>query len=131
MTTLAIEYTQIHSTMTDRATTETKFNNILQAFRAECLPLHKDNWNSFSEEVQSKLIDLHQFFCGLHLMVGMADTVNATMRSIEGMIHVDADESEMEEEMDTNRVEGESVIVRCVRTIVRPLKRCGREKWPP
>ena len=74
---------QIRNTMSDRAATETLFNKILKTYREECLSLHKENWNNFSEEAKNKLTEMYNFFCGLHLLTSMADAVSAAFKSFE------------------------------------------------
>ncbi len=74
---------QIRNTMSDRAATETLFNKMLQTYREECLPLFYKNWQHFSEEAQGKLAEMHNFFCGLHLLTSMADAVAASFKLFE------------------------------------------------
>lgn len=68
---------EIKNTMSDRAATESKFNAILQSYRESCLPKITDNWDSLSKTAKQKLIEMNNFFCGLHLLVSMAETISA------------------------------------------------------
>lgn len=59
-------------------------------------------------------------------MVGIADTVNATLKTIEGLHTTDLEH--LDEETGYSNNDGESVIVRCVRTICKALARGADEK---
>ena len=54
------------------------FNCLLEDYRASVLPEVISSWNDLSTEEQSSMSSLNNFFCGLHLLVGMADAA-ATM----------------------------------------------------
>ena len=66
---------QIKNTMSDRAATETKFKEMLQQYRTECLPLCQEGWDDFTQEAGDKLCEMNNFFCELHLLTSMAETV--------------------------------------------------------
>ena len=74
---------QIKNTMSDRAATETKFNAILKTYRETCLPLYHEGWDRFSNAAKSKLIEMNNFFCGLHLLVSMAETIGESFKQFE------------------------------------------------
>ena len=115
--------TKITSTMTDRAATETKFHHLVETYRKECLPHYYQDWDKFSPEAQTQLSKLYQFFCGLHLMVGIADTVNATIRDLETVEKNENSGTDCEE-----KSLGESEVVRCVRVVCKALSRGGDAK---
>ena len=52
----------IHNTMSDRAATEAKFNELLEAYREEILPEMIKDWKNLSEELHSNLTRLNNFF---------------------------------------------------------------------
>ncbi len=53
---------QIKNTMSDRAATETKFNEMLETYRKECLPLYMDGLEEFTQEAKEKLSEINNFF---------------------------------------------------------------------
>ena len=118
--------TNITSTMSDRAATEVKFNNLLEEYRKEFLPLYKDGFNDLSAEEQAVVSKLHNFFCGLHLLVGMADTVCEAFSAHE-KLQV-ASEDDPAGFADSERTSGESGVVRLVRTACKAVSRGGDEK---
>lgn len=56
----------ISNTMSDRASTETKFHTMLESYREEVLPELHANWEEMTEEERQPLSSLSSFFCGLH-----------------------------------------------------------------
>jgi len=42
-----------------------------------------DNWENLSEEERQLCSKLNNFFCGLYLLVGMADTCESTLTKFE------------------------------------------------
>ncbi len=38
-----------------------------------------ENWNQLGEDQQKAIITLHQFYCGLHTLVGMAEILNSVL----------------------------------------------------
>lgn len=73
----------IRDTMSDRASTEKTFNNLLEEFRSTILPEIVDNWNDL-DDIEKKLCSkLNNFFCGLHLLVGMADSCETSIKKFE------------------------------------------------
>lgn len=69
--------------MSDRASTEKTFNNLLEEFRSTILPEVVDNWNDL-DDIEKKLCSkLNNFFCGLHLLVGMADSCETSIKKFE------------------------------------------------
>ena len=73
----------IKNTMSDRASTEKAFNNLLTAYRKECLPHIIDNYNELSDEQQNLCGRLNSFFCGLHLLVAVADVCESSITQFE------------------------------------------------
>lgn len=70
----------IVATMSDRAATELKFNDLLSEFRKEILPLTYDNYQSLSTEQKDSIGNLCNFFCGLHALVNFAETVKSCLK---------------------------------------------------
>ena len=62
----------ITATMSDRAATRKKFNELLQDFRTDVLKQNMD-WGALSENEQNSLSRLMNFFCSLHVLVHLAE----------------------------------------------------------
>ncbi|XP_024117792.1 uncharacterized protein LOC112139279, partial [Oryzias melastigma] len=98
----------IASTMSDRAATEVKFNTLLEEYRKEFLPLYKgDAFNDLTEEEKASASKLHNFFCGLHLLVGMADTASAALLAHE-QLHFSSEE-DLDDENEKNHGESGTI----------------------
>ena len=68
---------KISSTMSDRASTQIKFNDLLEEYRKDILSLTVENYDSMSEAQQLSLGKLCNFFCGLHALVHMAEVASS------------------------------------------------------
>lgn len=75
--------TNIKNTMSDRAATETKFNELLKNYREEILPQVFDNYNQMSLESQLAISRMNNFFCGLHTLVHMAEVSQKSLCEVE------------------------------------------------
>jgi len=69
----------IKNTMSDRHIVEKNFNELLEGYRSEVLPSIVEGWSDLSPDEQARISNLNNFFCGLHLLVGMADTAAAVL----------------------------------------------------
>ena len=58
----------IKNTMSDRHIVEKSFNELLV-----------EGWSDLSHDEQARISNLNNFFCGLHLLVGMADASAAVL----------------------------------------------------
>ena len=59
----------IKSTMSDRAAPQKSFNTMLANYRSDILPEVVQNWDSLSTDEQTTLSQMHNFYCGMHLVV--------------------------------------------------------------
>ena len=73
----------IKCTMSDRASTEKSFNDLLTAYRSEILPTVVDNWGELLLEQREAMARMYNFFCGMHFIVGMADHTAEALRLFE------------------------------------------------
>ena len=103
--------------MSDRASSQKAFNTLLSEYRAEVLPQVVSNWDSMSEEEQQSMSQMYNFFCGMHLVVNMAETVSESLKLFE--------KAHME---DTLLSDSESGTIRLVRTVCKAFERRGNEK---
>ena len=107
----------IRDTMSDRASTEKAFNDLLQDYRIRTLPLVYENWHEMSPEEQSSVSRINNFFCALHLLVGMADTSSSCIFKFEQLC-----------EKSPENVRHESGTVELIRMCAKALSRGGDEK---
>ena len=70
---------KIKNTMSDRHIVQKKFNFLLEDYRAEILPSMVDNWDELTTAEQDHFSSLNNFFCGMHVLVGMADTTSSSL----------------------------------------------------
>ncbi|XP_072171738.1 uncharacterized protein [Diadema setosum] len=73
----------IRNTMSDRASTELKWHELLKNYRSEVLPLLIDNWTALSDEEREPLEQLSSFFCGLHSLVQYAEVSEKAISAVE------------------------------------------------
>ena len=71
--------TSIKNTMSDRHIVQKNFNCLLEEYRALILSEVITSWNELSFEEQHSMSLLNNFFCGLHLLIGMTDTAASTL----------------------------------------------------
>lgn len=72
----------IRDTMSDRASTEKYFNSLLEQFRNDILPEIIDDWENLTDN-ERKLCSKMNNFCGLHLLVRLADSCESTIKKFE------------------------------------------------
>jgi len=75
--------TNISSTMSDSASTEVKFNELLEDFRSTVLPFTVENYDNLDDAGRASLNKLLNFFCGLHSLIHFAETSNVSMLKVE------------------------------------------------
>ena len=114
----------IVATMSDRAATEYKFNELLESYRLTVLPAVIENYDSLSEAdklVQDRLLN---FFCSLHLLVHFAESCGKALLEVE--------QANFGDSCPTNDKSfskpGESGTLRLVRTTCKLFSRGGDEK---
>uniref|UniRef100_A0A1X7UCF4 Uncharacterized protein n=1 Tax=Amphimedon queenslandica TaxID=400682 RepID=A0A1X7UCF4_AMPQE len=66
--------------MSDRHAAEKAFNELLCDFRADILPTVAENWSSMTDEEKEQLTRMNNFFCGLHFLVGLADSAEEALK---------------------------------------------------
>ena len=81
--------------MSDRASAQKSFNTLLEDYRLEVLPSVVDNWESITTEEQQAMAQMLHFFCGMHLIVNMAEHVSDTLKLFE-QAHLNETQSEGE-----------------------------------
>ena len=107
----------IKNTMSDRASSQKAFNTLLSEYRVEVLPQVVSKWDSMSDTEQQSMSQMYNFFCGMHLIVNMAETIAESLKLFE-KAHMD----------DTQQSEVESGTIRLVRTACKAFEKRGNEK---
>ena len=72
--------------MSDRAATEVKFNELIEQYRTEVLPLAYHTYDTFTEEDKPAIQNMSNFFCGLHALVNYVETAQKCIRDVENQI---------------------------------------------
>ena len=73
----------IKNTMSDRAAPQKSFNLLLSNYRSNILPEVVTNWNELSKDEQVILSQIHHFYCGMHLVVNMAEHASESLKLTE------------------------------------------------
>ena len=112
----------IKNTMSDRHIVQKNFNDLLESYRSEILPDVISSWKDLSMEEQQQVSLLNNFFCGLHLIVGMADTASSVL------CHWEATNVASTTGSGVIVRSSESGTVRLVRTACKALSKHGSEQ---
>ena len=70
---------KIKNTMSDRHIVEKNFNQLLEDYRRSVLPELVRSWDQMTTDEQTSMATMNNFFCGMHLIVGIADVAAATL----------------------------------------------------
>jgi len=73
----------IHNTMSDRGPTNKPYIHLFQEWRESLLPTAIDNWDAVDENTKKSIVEIHDFYCGLHLLTNFADYVNKSLKKFE------------------------------------------------
>ena len=119
---------EIRSTMSDQAATEKCFNDLLQQYRASVLPVVIDNWDLMADTEQEMHSRMYNFFCGLHLLVNMAEVTSSALLKYESANGWNELGAASQRDTSLFVKKSESSIVRTVRTVCKALTRGGDEK---
>ena len=117
---------ELKNTMSDQCIVEKKFNTLLQEYREHILPDVVTGWHSLSSEQQSSIVKMNNFFCGLHLIVGLADQSQACLSKWED-VHFEGQTfgaTELPLIYDTS----ESRVFRMLRTTASAFHKRGNEQ---
>ena len=88
--------------MSDRHAAEKLFSQILSDYRTNILPDVVSGWNDMSDEEHDQITRMNNFFCGLHFLVGLADSAEATLKLWESTL--DEESSPKKQCSDTQRL---------------------------
>ncbi|XP_066920601.1 putative leucine-rich repeat-containing protein DDB_G0290503 [Clytia hemisphaerica] len=116
----------IKNLMSDRCSTQKKFNHIFIEYRASVLPQIIEGWDNLTDKEKSKLKNINEFFCGLHYLVGLADQAEATLKVWEGLLY-DKDKK-VGSLAHGGYSNGESGCLRTIRTVCKSVQERGCDK---
>ena len=116
----------IRNTMSDRAATEAKFNELLEAYREEILPEMIKDWKDLSDELQSNLTRLNNFFCGSHGLVHIAEVSNNSLKEVEALHFKGAESVPIKDAR--YKIASESAVCRMMRTTCKVFAYGGDPK---
>ncbi|XP_052225068.1 uncharacterized protein LOC127840695 [Dreissena polymorpha] len=114
----------IKNTMSDRASTEKKFNELLKDYRNSILPEVFNNYDSFCEEEKIAYSKMNNFFCGLHTLVHLAETAQKTLLETE-KLHFNNDIPKLNKHFDKPSQPG---TIRLIHTSCKAFARRGDAK---
>ncbi len=120
-------FASMKNTMSDRAASEKKFNELLHDYRASILPNVVSDWNELEGNEREKLMRMNNFFCGMHFVVGLAEQAEASLKVWEELVFGD-------ECVGASALGGgknwknESGTMRLVRTVCKAVQDRGCEK---
>ena len=86
---------------------------------------HAINFDDLSQTEQEKVVDVNQFFCGLHYLVGLANQAEACLKIWESIIHKDRKVGSIAHGGYSN---GDSGVTRLIRTVCKSFQEGGCEK---
>ena len=118
----------IKNTMSDSAATEKKFHNLLQTYREEILPDVYSNWDELTEDEQTKLVKLNNFYCGLHLLVNFAEIADSVILRYEKLVQEVPVGAGSHPETARFISKSESASIRLLRTTAKCLAKGADEK---
>lgn len=105
---------------------EKNFNGLLEDYRMEVLPMLTKNWETMTVEEQNSIGTLNNFFCGLHLLVGLAETTFSTLLQWEITHFKEAVGAATF--LHFTQKSNESGIIRLIRTACKALSKHGSEQ---
>ncbi|KAF8372940.1 hypothetical protein PRIPAC_79369, partial [Pristionchus pacificus] len=68
-------FAAVSCTMSDRASTQQKFNSMIEEYRVTVLPKVVRGWDELSDTHQQELMKFHVFYCQLHVIANYTNVV--------------------------------------------------------
>ena len=117
-------FINIKNLMYDRCNSQKKISKLFAEFRRNILK-HTVNFDDLSRIEQEKMVEINQFFCGLHYLVWLADQAEACLRMWESIILEGRKVSSIAHGGYSN---GETGVTRLIRTVFKSAQERGCEK---
>ena len=119
----------IKNTMSDRAATNLKFNTLLDNYRRDLLPSITENWSAMTDEEHAAVAKVNHHFCGLHLVVNLAEQCNAVLSEWEKTsLSTQPNTRQGATALPGSTQRGESGTLRLVRTACKSFQKHGSEQ---
>ena len=117
----------IKNTMSDRHVVQKNFNELLENYRSEVLPIALEDWATLSEVEKAQIQRMNNFFCGLHFITGLADSAEAVLKQWESTV---LDPNVGSRSLPENRgyQSSESGTQRLIRTVCKAFHKRGSEQ---
>ena len=112
----------IRNTMTDRASVNTKFNTLLEGYRRDVLASTVEGWAELEQAEQAAAAKLNNHFCGLHMLVNLAEQCNSVLREFE------ASHSDSSTSSSSTSDKGECGTIQLIRGACKAFERHGSEQ---
>ena len=106
--------------MSDRASAQKSFNTLLQEYRSGILPSIVHNWENITVQEQQSMAQMFNFFCGMHLVVNMADHVSESLKLFE--------QAHLTDTQSVVSSDSGSGTIRLIRTACKAFEKRGDEK---
>ncbi len=110
--------------MSDRASSQKKFFELLEDYRRELLPIIDENWQNLDPIVREKLERLNNFWCNMHVLVHIAESDNISIDLAEKSHY----NNEVPIQNASFKKSSESGTVRTIRTACKALSFGGDAK---
>ena len=80
---------KVKSTISYQASTNKMLNTLPETWREELAPTVVDSWDEMSDDEKHKVMStsLTNFWCALHVLVGLSDQANKTIDLWENLVH--------------------------------------------
>ena len=105
--------------MSDRGSTQKKFNEIFIQYRNEIMPTVLENWDNLEAVDKQSLLNVNEFFCGLHYMVALAEQAEATLKLADNLLY---GTSEVGSPAHGGYTKGESGTTQLIRTVCKSVQ---------
>ena len=113
-------FINIKNLMSDRCNTQ----NLFVEFRKNILK-HTVNFDDLSKVEQEKMVQVNQFFCGLHYLAGLANQAEACLKIWENIVHKHRKVGSIAHVVYPN---GDSGVTRLIRTVCKSVQERGCKK---
>lgn len=118
-------FLQLQNTMSDRASTCVKLNELISSYRNKLVPKLIENWDKLDVVQQAGHLRVRNFFCGLHLLVNFADTLSSVMKEFELTVSSGAQLGSVKTGVGFQGNRDESGVVRLVCTLCKAFANHG------
>lgn len=113
--------------MSDRHVVEKNFNELLENYRLEVLPIAIEDWAMLSEVEKAQIQGMNNFFCGLHFITGLADSAEAVLKQWESTV-LDPNAGSRSLPEKRGYQSSESATQRLIRTVCKAFHKRGSEQ---